>query len=183
VLRALFVLAAAAAIAGCAQLRPMPEGAPQAGGFDLSGRVAIRYGSDSATGGVQWRHSTASDDLLITNPLGQGVARITRDANEVHLETADGRKESAPDAETLTERVLGWRLPLEGLPVWVRAKARPDRPAEVLRDDGQRVRELRQDDWKVEYLDYEGSRPSRMKLSRRGLEILLVIQSWQAEGP
>jgi outer membrane lipoprotein LolB len=168
---------------GCAQLRPMPEGAPAAGGFELSGRVAVRYGTDSATGGVQWRHSEAADDLLITNPLGQGVARITRDDNEVHLESADGRKESAPDAETLTERVLGWRLPLEGLPAWVRAQPIPERPANVSRDDQQRVREVRQDGWLVEYLEYEGDRPSRMKLSRPGLEIVLLIQSWQAAAP
>ena len=179
-IRALSALVLAGWLAGCAQLRPMPPGAPGAGEFELSGRVAVRYGKESATGRVQWRHSDASDDLLITNPLGQGVARITRDARQVELQTAEGRKESAPDAETLTERVLGWRLPLEGLPLWVMGQPRPDRPAEVSRDAEQRVRELRQDDWRVEYEDYEGPRPSRLRLTRPDLEIRLIIESWQS---
>jgi outer membrane lipoprotein LolB len=170
-------------LGGCAQLRPMPRGATGAGGFDMTGRVAVRYGNESSPGRVQWRHSEAADDLLITNPLGQGVARITRDAKGVELQTAQGRTEHAPDAETLTERVLGWRLPLEGLPYWIRGQARPERPSQSVRDDAQRLRELRQDDWKVEYEEYAGERPARLHLTRPDLDIRLIIESWQADTP
>src|SRR5438128_1585253 len=94
---------AAAVLSGCSQLAPIPEGGPTAGGFELTGRVAVRYGKESATGRVQWRHDDGSDDLLITNPLGQGVARLTRSGPEVQLQTNDGRTFREPDAETLTE--------------------------------------------------------------------------------
>jgi outer membrane lipoprotein LolB len=176
-------LAVVAAVAGCAQLAPMPSGSPETGGFELSGRVAVRYGQESATGRVQWRHGEASDDLLITNPLGQGVARLTRARGEVELRTSEGREYRAGDAEALTQKVLGWRLPLEGLPQWVRAQPRPGRPAEVERDPSQRVTVMRQDDWRIDYEDYAGERPSRMRLSRPDLEIRLIIESWQASAP
>jgi outer membrane lipoprotein LolB len=178
--RALIALALSMLVAACAQLRPMPEGDPATGGFELSGRVAVRFGKESATGRVQWRHAETSDDLLITNPIGQGIARLTRDGRDVHLQTSDGGDYRAADAESLTEQVLGWRIPLEGLPQWVRARPVPGRPAEVKRDDAARIVELRQDDWRIEYEAYEGDRPSRMRLTRPDLEIRLIVESWQA---
>lgn len=174
------LLAFFAFLSGCSQFASIPEGPPSIGGFELSGRVAVRYGKESATGRVQWRHEERSDDLLITNPLGQGVARLTRSGQEVQLQTNDGRSFHESDAETLTEKVLGWRLPLEGLPQWIRAQPRPGRPAQVSRDASGRVSEIRQDDWRIDYEDYSDDRPGRLRLSRPDLEIRLVIESWQS---
>jgi outer membrane lipoprotein LolB len=179
VYRALPVLVLAAAMAGCAQL---PRIAPQTlepGGFELSGRLAVRHGEEAMTGHIQWRHGDERDDLLITNALGQGVARISRSGNEASLQTSDSRTYRAADAEALTEQVLGWRLPIAGLPQWVRARALPDRPAELRRDGDQRVLELRQDEWKIDYLEYKAERPTRLQLSRADIEIRLVIDTWQ----
>ncbi len=157
----------------------MPTGAPSAGGFDLAARFAVRYGSESATGGVQWRHSDAADDLLITNPLGQGVARITRSGEQFELETSNGERHQAPDAESLTQQVLGWSLPLRGLPQWVLARPRAGEPAEIARGDDGRVKSLNQDGWQIDYEQYAGDRPSRLNLAREDLRIRLVIESWQ----
>jgi outer membrane biogenesis lipoprotein LolB len=38
--------------------------------------------------------------------------------------------------------------------------------------------ELRQDGWKVAYEEYRDGRPFRMKLSREGIEIRLVVDRW-----
>lgn len=181
-LRVSLALALAAAAAGCAELPALAPGPLAQDGFEFAARVAVRYGNEAASGRVQWRHSLAGDELLITNPLGQGVARITRSGDQVQLETTGARTYSAPDAEALSEQVLGWRVPLAGLPQWVRGKAQPDRPVQMLRDREERLLELRQDDWRVEYEEYSGKRPSRLRLSRMDLEIRLVIDTWW-EGP
>ena len=160
----------------------MPTGTPSAGGFDLSGRFAVRYGTESATGGVQWRHTDAADDLLITNPLGQGVARITREGQEFELETSNGERYRASDAESLTQQVLGWSLPLHGLHEWVLARPLPGEPAEVARGDNGRVTSLSQEGWQIDYEQYAGDRPSRVTLARQDLKIRLVIESWQGGG-
>jgi outer membrane lipoprotein LolB len=159
----------------------MPEGSLGADAFELSGRVAVRYGNESATGRVQWRHTRDADDLLITNPLGQGVARLTRAGGGYELQTSQGDYH-APDAESLTERVLGWRLPLEGLPRWLRTEARPGSDASISKGSDDRVRELTQDGWRIEFEDYSGGHPSRVRLTRPDLELRLVVDSWQ-EGP
>jgi outer membrane lipoprotein LolB len=149
-------------------------------GFELVGRVAVRYGSEGASGRIEWRHSFTDDELLITSPLGQGIARLTRYGTEVKLVTADQKEYAASDAESLTESVLGWRLPLAGLPDWVQGRADPARPAQLARDVQSRLSELIQDDWRVEYQEYDGARPSKLRLSRADLEIRLVVDEWVA---
>lgn len=168
---ALLVLAACAAL-------PKPSAPPGEGAFELHGRVAVRYGSDGASGNIAWRHSGEADDLLITSFLGQGVARLHRSGGEVQL-VAEGREHRAPDAETLTERVLGWRLPLAGLPDWVQGRPAPGGAGQVRRE-GERVVAFVQDDWTVEYQAFEGERPTRLRLTRPNLEIRLIIDQWSA---
>lgn len=163
-------------LAACAAL-PKPSGLP-AEGFELHGRVAVRYGSDGASGNIAWRHSGEADDLLITSFLGQGVARLHRSGGEVRL-VAEGKEHRAPDAETLTERVLGWRLPLAGLPDWVQGRPAPGGAAQVRRE-GERVVAFVQDDWTIEYQAFEGARPTRLRLTRPNLEIRLIIDQWSA---
>jgi outer membrane lipoprotein LolB len=172
--RALTALLWAAVLGGCAQLPPQQ---PSSDGFELTGRVAVRYGQESATGRVQWQHSVAADDLLITTPIGQGIARIVRGPEGVRLETSDGRVYNAPDAETLTQQVLGWRLPLAGLPDWLRARARAGSPADIQPGEGGRPFALRQDGWQVDYEEYAGNRPARVRLVHPNVEIRLVVES------
>jgi outer membrane lipoprotein LolB len=139
----------------------------------------VKAGKDGSTGRFDWRHDGAgSDELLITSPLGQGVARISRQDGKVRLVTADSKEYVAPDAEGLTEQVLGWRLPLSGLPDWIRGRPTPGSPAQLRRDDTGRVVELTQDDWRVDYQEFEGALPSRVRLARGDLEIRLVIERW-----
>src|SRR5258708_16734872 len=132
--------ALAALLVACASL---PDaGRPLPGGFELSGRVAIRYGKDAASGKIFWRHSDDSDELLITSPIGQGIARISRERDRFRLVTGDNKEYRAADAESLTEQALGWRLPLHGLSDWVQAPASPGRPAEIRgeQDNGLQIR-------------------------------------------
>ena len=173
--RLALAIAAAAALGACASL---PAGGPPlAGGFELSGRVAVRHGKDAASGKIFWRHSDDSDELLITSALGQGVARISREGDRFRLVTGNNREYRAADAESLTEQALGWRLPLAGLADWVQARASPGRPAQVDGGVGQGM-ELRQDGWRIAYEELRGGRPHRMRLTREDLEIRLIVDRW-----
>ncbi|HET7671416.1 MAG TPA: outer membrane lipoprotein LolB [Burkholderiales bacterium] len=149
-------------VAACAQ-RELK--APEQVEFDLLGRIAARYGSEAFTGNVQWRHAGNGDEMLITTPLGQGVARIVREGDAVHLTTAEGKEFRAPDSESLTERVLGFRLPLEGLADWVQG-----RPSPALEARG----------WKIEYQGRDDrGRPTLMRLNYQGIELRFAISQWR----
>ncbi len=167
--------AAAAVLGACAAL---PEaGRPLPGGFELSGRVAVRHGKDAASGRIFWRHSDDSDELLITSPIGQGIAKISREGEQFRLVTGDKKEYRALDAESLTEQALGWRLPLAGLSDWVQARASPGRPVEM-RGNADQGLELRQDGWNVAYEEFRRGRPYRMRLTREDLQIHLIVDRW-----
>lgn len=146
----------------CAQVELRP---PQQAEFDLLGRIAARYRDDGFTGNVSWRHAANGDEMLITTPLGQGVARIVREGDAVVLTTAEGKEYRAGDSESLTERVLGFRLPIEGLADWVQGK-----PSPMLESRG----------WKVEYLERdEQNRPRLMRAHYQGVEVRFAVTEWR----
>jgi len=150
-------------LSACAQVEvKAPEGPLE---FDLAGRIAARYRDDAFSGIVTWRHAPGGDEMLISTPMGQGVARIVREGDAIVITTAEGRQVSDRDGEALTERVLGFRLPLAGLADWVRG-----RPAPALEQRG----------WKVEYQerDAEG-RPVRLRVTHPDVDLRLVISEWK----
>ena len=142
----------------------------------------MKYGAEAASGKISWQHDAAGDDLLFSTPLGQGVARIVRSDAFARLTTSDQKVYQASDVETLTEQVLGWRLPLAGLPDWVRGRAAASAPAQTRFDSSQRIAELRQSGWLVEFLEYksENGLPALLRLSRQDMELRLVIDQWRA---
>jgi outer membrane lipoprotein LolB len=149
-------------LCACAQVDLRPPGQTE---FDLLGRIAARYKDDGFTGNVNWRHAAEGDEMLITTPLGQGVARIVRQGDAVQLTTADGKEFRAADSESLTERVLGFRLPIEGLADWVQGK-----PSPTLESRG----------WKVEYLERdEQKRPRLMRMTYQGVEVRFAVTQWK----
>jgi outer membrane lipoprotein LolB len=109
--------------------------------------------------------------------VGQTIARIRREDGVYRLETGDRKEYQAADAESLTEEALGWRLPLSGLSDWVQGHASPDRPAEVTGSPSEGL-DIRQDGWRVAYEEFREGKPFRMRLSREGIEIRLVVDQW-----
>lgn len=150
--------------------------------FELAGRIAVRFRDEASSGQIAWRHHGAGDELLITSALGQGVARIVRDGDAVTLTTSEPREYRATDAESLTEQVLGFRLPLAGLADWVRARLHAGSTAALAQYDlDGRLATLEQAGWRIEYLAYgaDGRLPSRLRLTYPGLELRLAISEWK----
>ena len=169
--------AAALLVAACAHVELKP---PTETEFQLLGRIAARYAKDAFTGNLQWRHAASGDEMLITTPMGQGVARIVRQGEAVELTTADGHDYRAPDAESLTERTLGFRLPLVGLADWVQGRPSPGVPAREVKASDGKLHSLDQRGWHIDYLAYgEDERPSLMRLNYEGIELRLAITSWK----
>lgn len=176
-MRALGFLAALA-VAGCAELQPVAQ--HETVEFELAGRIATRYRDEAASGNVGWRHSRESDEMLITTPVGSSLARIVRTGSEVVLTTADQKEYRANDAEALTEKVLGFRVPLAGLTDWVRGRQIDGAQASAVKDKDGRLASLTQNGWSIEYQEYRpDGLPVRMKLTYPGIELRLAIHEWK----
>lgn len=176
-------LGTVALLAGCAELPPQgPSGvpavaatAPSDQAFSLNGKLSVIYDGQGFFGNLRWRHALTDDDILLFTPLGQGVAQLVRNADGVTLTTADRKTYSAPDAESLTEQVLGWRLPLAGLPYWVRGFPAPG--VYQLSEGG-----LHQWGWVIEWERNADGMPTLTVMRRDNLEVKLAVSSWKMSG-
>ena len=179
-MRGICAAAAVVLLAACAgPAFVLPAAEPE---FELYGRIAVSYRDDAGSGNIAWRHSVRTDEMLLTTPFGQGVARLARVGGEIVLTTQDGREFRAADAESLTEQVLGFRVPIVGLADWVRgrpAQAPAPAPTRQRADAEGRLAELEQAGWRIEYQAYEGALPSRMRLNFPGVELRLAISEWR----
>ena len=174
-------------LGACTTLAPVPP-ANQAlvPAFQIVGRISVRHDNDGFSGNLNWRHNPANDEFVILNPLGQGVARITQNAQGVTLETADGKVLRAHDAETLTEQALGFRLPLSGLPNWVQAQPVGNDAKLRYHTDGT-LDSLTEQGWQIEYLSYRhiGTLllPGKVFMENAELKLRLIIDDWQVPAP
>ena len=162
---------------------PPVEFVSAAGPFTAEGRLSARHGSDAATVHFSWTHRPPRDLLTVTSPLGQAIAELSGDtaAGRVDARTAEGRHDEAADWTTLTERTLGFRLPVEGLAAWIRAAPQADAAYSIETDREGRVSLLRQSGWEIvyDYADAASRRPGRLRITYPDLEIRMVIDRWQ----
>lgn len=150
-------------------------------GFEVTGRFAVRYGKEGASGRINWVHSRTADDVVISSALGQGIASITRTAGNAVLQTGDDRHFHGEDVESVTQQALGWRLPLAGMVDWIQGRESALRQADNIERDSQaRLQVLVQDGWRMEFGEYEGSRPMRLRLAKEDIEIRLAIEHWSS---
>jgi len=172
-------------LGGCAALPPAPPAVlepPYQANWTLMGRIGVQSGEQSLSGQIHWQHRVESDEVLMTSPLGQGVARIVRDAEGVVLEVPNQPTRRAPDAESLTREALGYALPVAGLTWWVQGRPDPGSAFESTQDASGRIAQLRQNGWVIDYLQYAAdARPRRIVVTREELQIRLVADSWQIE--
>ncbi len=184
-MRRLLAVLALALAAGCATTRPpVPAETPVSwpARWTLQGRIGVQSGEQSLSGNIRWQHHADRDEVLMTSPLGQGVARIVRDAGGVLLEVPNQLPRRAGDAESLTREALGYALPVSGLVWWVQGLPDPARAFEARHGAAGRLAQLRQDGWVIDYLQYAAdARPRKLVVAREGLEIRLVADSWQVE--
>lgn len=176
-------------LGACSLFKPVPPPAVTVGAgplraFHLEGRISVKTETQSFAGGIGWLHRDDDDEILLSTPLGQGVAELRGSRGGVVLTDGEGRQYQAADAETLLEQHLGVRLPLRGLLYWLDARPRPDSPYGVEADRDGRVGALTQDGWRIDYGRYarQGERwlPGKLFASHgEGVEFRLVVDNWQ----
>lgn len=152
--------------------------------FTLKGRIGVQADSKGFSGGLNWQHDNANDDISLYSPLGGQVASIKKTAEGVTLEDSKGNKISAPDAETLTQTTLGWRLPLTGLADWSLGRPTSGTIQASTWDELGHLSTLKQDDWDIEYQNYSEQNghflPNKILLKSEKLNLKLLVEEWAA---
>lgn len=150
--------------------------------WTLLGRVAIHrpQGSDSAS--LDWRIRGDQQRLELLSPLGSTVALLTSTPLETHLTLADRREYVATDPSALTQQVLGYAWPLEGLAWWLKGEQDPQLPAVIERDEQGHISRLSQSGWVIGYTSWRqvGAEwlPGMLVLTREEVRIRVKVDRW-----
>jgi outer membrane lipoprotein LolB len=181
---------AASLLSACAAWQrpgPVPTVDPaNVSAFRLDGRINLRVQKEAYPGRVRWQHTPLADQLWFYSPLGVTVAQLKQDASGALLITSDGREHRAKDLQQLAFSVLGWDLPVAGLPYWVRGLEWPGAATEhEALDEQGRLKELSQAGWQVSYLDWSpagvAGLPSKLDLQGERLRMRLLVEKWSVD--
>ena len=172
-------------LSACAAVAP-PRAIIAAPSFELAGRVAVRYQERGFSSSLRWKQAGGRDEIWLTAPLGQTIARLDADADGATLTDADQRQYRAGSIESLTKSAFGWRFPVDGMRFWVFGEAVPGTPpAAIERDEARRIARLNQDGWQVvfNYATPTATRPTRIDIAGNEAEIRLAIDNLTRDAP
>ncbi len=184
----LVVALLALAVAACSSLPRGPGGqvltSAQLDAFQLAGSISVRVEKESFPGRVRWTHEPSRDELWFYSPVGTAVAHLVQTPEGALLVDEKGQEHRAATLESLASGVLGWDLPLQGLPYWVRGLPWPaGDAAQVERDAQGRAVALQQSGWKITYLAWFGdgpeALPARLDVVGARLRLKLAVQRWE----
>lgn len=149
--------------------------------FALDGRLAVRNGETRYSANVSWRHSITHDEILLSGPLGQGLAELVRDDSGARLTLSDHHQIAAANLDQLSAELFGVALPLTDMARWVLGDAGNGNVTAA--DDPQRPRQMTVRGWTIELLDWEsaasGALPTLIDIHRDDLGARLKVVEWQ----
>lgn len=147
------------------------KGRAHDGIWSLSGRLGVAAGNRHGTFTVDWRQHKDNYQIVLLGPMGIGVARITGSPDRVTLKIPRHAPMTARSPEALLVRSLGLNIPVTPLRYWVRGKPAPG-PYQPTSDG------FKQQGWTVKYLDYLQGLPTRIRLTRPRVKLIMVVTQW-----
>lgn len=157
----------------------------------VGGRLSVRYQQNgqpqSLQGKFRWEQQGEQTDITLYSPLGQTIAFIAISPGLAVMAQAGGEKRQAPNVTQLTQEVLGWPMPVEGLRYWLQGFVRNGDGSlqSASPDHGQ---SFRSDGWQVRYVSWQRGAntlyPKRVDMERSSaqagdISLRLVIDDWQ----
>lgn len=153
--------------------------------WDAAGAISIQQAHKSPMiMRYEWQQMGPSNyQIELSGSLNMGAATITGQPGRVTLRKGDQAPVSAPTAEQLMQKNLGWSLPINSLWYWARGLPAPGPNDGVKYDDYGHLIMLRQYGWLINYQEYQTVEgvdlPQVIELQGRGLLIRLVIKQWK----
>ena len=168
-------------LAAC-QTTPIKPSTWQAGSrdalnFNASGRLAVKQNDKGSYANFDWDSNGKMQQLSVNTPLGNTVGELCQDSSGVVATASNGETYQAATANELSERLMGFAIPVESLDLWAHGYYADNQPHTV--DEQGR---LLQAGWKIErQVDAEGH-PRILVLDNQQLSIRLAFNDYQADG-
>ena len=186
-----------ALLTGCATSTPVDDGSRQSGQWEsqqntlealetwqLAGKAGLRSPEENTSANLDWNQYPHYFRLLVSGPFGGGRTVLEGREGRFSLTSSEGRFE-AESPEALMEEQLGWSLPVNAMPFWVRGLPDEEQSYQLETDELGFPSHLTQDGWTIDYRDWERVDdlwlPRRLVMEYDEVRITLVINQWQPD--
>ncbi len=125
-------------LTSCADLGKQPSSAPNWSQhveqlsaltrWNASGKLAIRTEAQSQSAALNWQQDGDNTHILLTGPLGLGATSIDSDRYSLQVSRDGDTKVFDISSAATSEATIGWDLPLQDLPFWIRGLPSPKTP-------------------------------------------------------
>ena len=155
--------------------------------WSMGGRAALKFKAGAWTFGLNWtQRSRQQYSLQIKHPItGTIIGILDQSPGRATLKSR-GKVSNGPDAERLLQQQLGVKMPVNGMPYWIRGVMAPQYPAgKVIFESNGKPKQIIQAGWVIDYANYNGtasnSLPRRVNISRtqEQVNVRIVAKQWQ----
>ena len=120
----------------------------------VKGKIAVKAGSKGGHATLRWDKSAAIQKIELYGPLGGGRVEIESDASGARLKDTHGGQLRGDSVAKLIEQRLGWPLPFDQLPDWLRGL--PSSEQAVMEwDEAGHITRMNDLGWQISYPEYQ----------------------------
>ena len=149
--------------------------------WEFSGKIAVRTPRGGESARLTWIQRDSDLQLDISGPAGFKRVTLMREAGRYKWRNRDAW-EALDSGDAALERELGWPLPLDYLPWWLRGLPAPLTPATEMEFANGRLQKLSQGGWQIEYPAYQDidrqSLPRTILFRRDDVEGKILLKRW-----
>lgn len=168
-------------VAGCAT---MPAGSGTTDlQFEVLGKIGVRDAERGYSAQFNWRQYLDAYQVEVWGPLGQGRTRLEGRSESATMLVWRGDEllgRGAPEQIMMAN--LGWSMPVDVLPFWMRGQPHGQIPlVDEVRDESGRFVEFSQAGWQVEmsrYATLQARTPGRIVARQADRAITLVVREF-----
>lgn len=120
----------------------------------VNGKIAVKAGDKGGHATLRWNKAAEIQKIELYGPLGGGRVEIETTATGAKLKDTRGAALSGESVEKLIEQRLGWPLPFDQLPNWLRGLPASEQ-AKMQWDEQGRITRMDDQGWQVSYPTYQ----------------------------
>lgn len=123
-------------------------------GWRITGKIAVKAGSKGGHASLRWDKQALIQHIEIFGPLGGGRVVIDADSLGARLKDTKGDELQGDSVAKLIEQRLGWPLPFDQLPDWLRGLPASEN-AQIQWDEQGKIERMNDHGWQVSYPEYQ----------------------------
>lgn len=123
-------------------------------GWRVKGKIAVKAGDKGGHASLRWDRDPQSQHIELSGPIGGGRVVIDADAEGARLQDTRGGNLNGQSVAELVERRLGWPLPFDQLPQWLRGLPSGEN-AEIEWDPQGRIVRMNDQGWQLSFPVYQ----------------------------